>query len=439
MTKHFTNASTTLLAICLLTLTFSLSAQQTADEWDAFDEWEEEKAEPALFSGFIEIGAGRRLQPDAVISARSTLSEIRGRLEFQHVLSQSQFKATTDVVLNGVTDEIQLQVRELFWQGNLSFLGDWGQHLDLKAGQQVLTWGTGDYLFLNDLFPKDYQSFFNGRDDAFLKAPSPSIKLSGYFPLINFDLAITPFFEPDTSINGEYFSFFSPQAQHNVAPAFALADSTKPDETEVAIRLFQSFDTTELALYGYEGYYKSPTARDEQGLPRHSKLKVLGASIVRPVAGGLFKAEYAYHDSIEDVNGSDPLVPNSQSRYLLGYERELVANLTGGVQFYVERTHDYAALKQYSPWPDFEQEAYRRVITTQLIYRAMRQTLTFNWFNFYSVTAKDGYSRLHASYSPVNEWKISAGLNAFYGDEDHTFFSQFNDATNVFLRLRYFY
>ena len=41
--------------------------------------------------------------------------------------------------------------------------------LDLKFGRQVFTWGTGDYVFVNDLFPKDYVSFYIGRDDEYLK------------------------------------------------------------------------------------------------------------------------------------------------------------------------------------------------------------------------------------------------------------------------------
>ncbi|MFW6031595.1 MAG: hypothetical protein ACOC9T_03300, partial [Myxococcota bacterium] len=32
--------------------------------------------------------------------------------------------------------------------------------------------GTGDLVFLNDLFPKDWRSFLLGRDLDYLKAPS---------------------------------------------------------------------------------------------------------------------------------------------------------------------------------------------------------------------------------------------------------------------------
>ena len=28
--------------------------------------------------------------------------------------------------------------------------------MDVKAGRQILTWGTGNLIFINDLFPKDW-------------------------------------------------------------------------------------------------------------------------------------------------------------------------------------------------------------------------------------------------------------------------------------------
>ena len=55
-----------------------------------------------------------------------------------------------------------------------------GCNLDVKLGRQVLTWGTGDLLFLNDLFPKDWVSFFAGRDDEYLKAPSNTLRATQY-------------------------------------------------------------------------------------------------------------------------------------------------------------------------------------------------------------------------------------------------------------------
>jgi hypothetical protein len=45
--------------------------------------------------------------------------------------------------------------------------------LDLSS---YLDWA--DLIFINDLFPKDWESFFIGRDTEYLKAPSDAAKIS---------------------------------------------------------------------------------------------------------------------------------------------------------------------------------------------------------------------------------------------------------------------
>ena len=418
-------------------------AQTSGDEWDAWDEFDEfeenEEVSSFTWAGFGEIALGQRLSSDPAINTDKTLRDLRVQLQADYTLEASTLTFRGDLYYDGVLDSVEVQIREAAWQGNLAFLGDWGSKFDAKIGQQVLTWGTGDYVFLNDMFPKDYQSFFAGRDDEYLKAPSLSAKLSGYFDWVNVDLVVTPQFEPDNGITGEYFSFFNPQFGMNVAPAFDVLERNEPDDAEWALRMYKTVGQTELAFYGYRGYNKTPMAADEQGLPLYSRLNVWGASAVKPLGPGLAKFEYAYHDAMEDGDGTNPLVPNSQHRLLVGYEQELVANLTGSVQWYAEHIVDHDALLANSYWPQYEQEESRHVVTTQLMYRALRQTLTLNWFNFYSPTDSDGYMKFRATYSPVDEWQINGGANLFYGDEPHTFYSQFNDASNVYASFRYFY
>jgi len=50
--------------------------------------------------------------------------------------------------------------------------------LDVRLGRQILTWGTGDLVFINDLFPKDWNAFILGRDEDYLKAPSDAFRLA---------------------------------------------------------------------------------------------------------------------------------------------------------------------------------------------------------------------------------------------------------------------
>jgi hypothetical protein len=417
------------------------STQSQDSEWDEWDDWEEPTEEVSPFSwfGFAEVAAGQRLFNDEALDRDKTLRDIRVQIQGDYKLEASSLSFRGDLYYDGVLESVETQLRELTWQGNLAMLGEWGSHFDAKIGQQVLTWGTGDYLFLNDMFAKDYQSFFSGRDDEYLKAPSLSAKVSGYFDWASIDLVVTPEFQPDNEINGEYFSFFSPMLGQNIATEFEVTDANEPNGAEVALRIYKTLGSVEWAAYAYRGYNKTPEAADELGQPRYSRLNVYGMSAVRPLGAGIAKFEYAWYDAKEDSEGSNPLVPNSEQRFLLGYEQELVANLTGSVQWYLEHTQDYANLLANSYWPDYEDEQNRHVVTTQLVYRAMRQTLTLQWFNFYSPTDNDGYTRFRATYSPVDEWQVNGGMNLFYGEEPHTFYSQFKDGSNLYAAFRYFF
>lgn len=427
---------TTLFVMPMLLASPLLFAQE--DEWN-MGEWDEEEPKSYTVSGFVEASLSQRINNDTAIGSRTSLGDVRGQIQIDKTFEQSRVNLSADFYYDGVLNQSKAQLRELAWQGNLSWLGEWGNNIDAKLGQQVLTWGTGDYLFLNDMFAKDYQSFFSGRDDEYLKAPSLSAKFSGFYNWANIDFVVTPKFIPDIYINGDYFSFFSPIAERNMAPGFEVNSPEKPSSPEYALRVYKTVESTEYAFYAYNGFQKSPSATTETGLPYFSALNVYGASFRTPFAQGLLNAEFAYYDSKDDSDGNKPLIPNSQSRWLVAYEQELVKNLTGSAQFYVERTLDYKALTQASLAPQYEVAHNRVVLTQRLHYRALQQTLNVNLFNFYSTSDHDGYLKFSADYSPQDTWRLSGGMNIFYGEYAHTFYNQFQDASNVFVRFRYFY
>jgi hypothetical protein len=430
--------------------------QNKADEWSQFenefddeqenssgadwdDDWSEEgSANPPLsLNAFIELAAGNRINNDSALNTKSTLRDARVQFQGEYLLSESTISAKLDLWYDGVQSQWESQLRELAWQGNLSSLGRVGSHFDMTVGRQVLTWGTGDYVFLNDLFPKDFQSFFMGRDDEYLKAPSTSIKLAGYFEAFNIDVVFTPEFTPDIGITGEVFSFYSPQANQNVAPSMTGVD--EPNRGEFAVRVYKTINTLEAAVYGYKGYTKQPTAIDNAGLPRYSKLNVFGASALMPVGNGIANAEYAYYDSIEDPDGTDPFVANSQSRFLIGYSQEIAKNITGSAQWYTEYNHDSTGFDRILNTPESVQEQYRHWVTTRLTWMGMRQTLTLNGFLFYSPSDDDGYLKATMTYSPTDKWQLRTGINVFAGNEPYTFWGQFEDASNVYAAYRHFF
>ena len=297
-------------------------------------------------------------------------------------------------------------------------------------------------MFLNDLFPKDFVSFFAGRDDEYLKAPGDSLRVSHFNPLVNVDFVWTPDFEPDVYLTGERFSFFSPLAGGNVAPRPPLS-AVEPDggfsNGEFALRLFKTVKGNEYAVYLYRGYFKQPTALTAALEPTFAPMSAIGASLRRPLGPGLFNAEFSYYDSRDDDDGNNPLLPNDQLRFLLGYEWEAKPSFTVGFQYYLEWTQDHDALLENSPVPEFEPDEYRHLITNRLSYRLERDKYTLSLFTFWSPSDRDFYLRPAFTYRHSDQWSLVAGANLFGGDDDHTFFNQLQDASNVYLRLRFSY
>ena len=436
------------------------------DEWD--DEWGTESKSKLRISGFAELAVGNRFFRDMAtafgsqhsqmseifqavnapsVLNNSTLRDARVQLRADYALDSSSISSKADVWYNGVTSSWESQLRELAWQGSLSSIlpsaligkGNWASAFDIKVGKQVLTWGTGDYLFLNDLFPKDYQSFFAGREDEYLKAPSNALKVSGYTDFANVDLVVTPEFEPDIGITGEIFSFYSPQLDENIAPSFSVERDNRPRGSELALRVYKSVKGMEIAGYGYTGYTRQPTATDSLGRPRYSKMNAYGASVVAPLGRGIANAEYVFYNSLEDMDGSDGQIANDQSRFLLGYSQEIAANLTGGFQWYTEYLHNADGLNRTVSSSERVQEKYRHWVTTRLTWLALRQTLTLNTFLFYSPSDSDGYLKTTVAYSPTDKWQVRAGVNVFSGKDNYTFWGQFEDASNAFIAYRFYF
>ncbi len=426
------------LRLIIVRLFFSpaLLAQDgaTAVEDDWGDDWGEAGEEGMPFHGFLEAGFGGRLQNDPAAGRRATLGELRFRGETEIIRERWSLALKADIYGDDVESSIDGDVRELVLA--LAPAGN----VDLKIGRQVLTWGTGDFLFLNDLFPKDFVSFFSGRDDEYLKAPASAVRVSMFSKLVNIDLVWTPIFTHDEYLTGERFSFFSAFAGGIVAPDPPLAAQQPARDfsnSELAARLYKTAGAVEYAAYAYSGFWKQPLGITSQQTLFFPRLNVYGASLRRPVLGGIGNVEFAFYDSRDDRSGTDPLVPNSQLRLRFGFERELVARLGLGLQIYGEWTSHHGRLIQNSLTPQFEADRLRTLLTVRLSYRDQRERWRLSLFAFLSPSDSDNYLRPQVHYRLNDNWIFSSGANLFGGTQSHTFFGQLEDNTNAFVRARY--
>ena len=311
--------------------------------------------------------------------------------------------------------------------------------IDLKVGRQILTWGTGDLLFINDLFPKDYVSFFIGRDDEYLKLPSDALKGSIFFAKVSTDIVLIPEFEPNNSINGKRLSYYSPSLG-GIAGEEGAGTFDEPDHEiknwEKALRIYGNIGRTEAAFYYFDGFYKDPKGVDPvTSEPYYPELRVLGISLRGPLAGGIANFETGHYDSIEDKDGTDPLIENSSIKAFAGYERDLGGDFKAGIQYQYEHMIDYDNF--IAADVDSKRDEDQHLWTLRLHKMTMNQNLTLSFFAFYAPYDKDYHLRPKVSFKFTDNLNATIGGNIFQGKEEYTFFGQFTRNDNVYIRVRY--
>lgn len=421
----------------LVLLSFAVNADSTQNGsalW--FDDWE--------MRGFVEQRIGSRINDDD-LQKNISIGEVRLQLDVEKDYEVSQVQIVADFVYDPVMDEYAIDLESGegiidLRQANISLTPL--EYLDLKIGRQILTWGTGDLLFINDLFAKDWNSFLIGRDDEYLKAPTDAAKFSLFLGIFNLDVIYTPKFNADRYIDGQRITFYDPSTQ-------VLRGSNNPlkvdrpddwlEDDEWSLRLYNTIGTVEAALYYYNGFWKSPTGIDVvSGKALFPELQVIGGSLRGPLFSGIANIELGYYKS-QSGSASNPFIRNDEYRVLFGYEWELAKELTSSMQYYLERKLDYSEYLASLPSGLPQEDENRQVVTLRLTQLLMQQDLILSLFNFYSPSDSDGYLKLSIKYKVTDELKMELGGNVFYGDKINTFYSQFKTNSNVYTALRYEY
>lgn len=396
--------------------------------------------------GFVDGRSGLRIQNDdsGANQRQAILNELRAQVDLSHNSDWAQWRLRSDFVVDEAAGEHNLDLERGHGaidlrEANLVFFPH--DLVDVKVGRQILTWGTGDLLFINDMFPKDWQSFFVGRDEEYLKAPSDAV-LASFFPQwVNIDLVYIPKFNSDRYISGERISYWNPMLNRHAGRGDELRVDERSswfNDDEVSLRLYRDLNGYEVAVYAYEGFWKNPVGFDAAQLRQiYPRLRVFGGSVRGNLLSGLFNVEVGYYDSRDDRSGDDPLLPNSEYRLLAGYEQEVVRNFSAAIQYYLEHMEDYSAYRQALAVGSDKEDRDRHVVTLRLTKQAFNQNLQLSLFGYWSPSDRDGYLRPSLKYKASDELSLYAGANIFVGEENHTFFGQFEDNSNLYLGVRY--
>ena len=344
----------------------------------------------------------------------------------------SSFLGTVDFVADHVTHSTRVEPRQIY--ADLTW-----RSLTVRGGWQLITWGIGDYVFVNDIFPKNFESFFLGRPTEYLKEPSGALRITA--PHIDF--VLLPVFEPDHLPSPLRFAYADP------LPPDAIRTFSTPsaaiENAEAALRLPGTLGRWDVALYGYRGFSRSPALASPPQPPadvpqtlvfRYPRLNTAGASVEGPLFGGLFGVEGAYYDSEDDRAGSNPFIDNSEVRALASYTHPLWEDASIGVQALSQTmmNYDEYAAVAVPGFPTLKRTRWTGTLRfTQLL---VQQLVQFNFFAFVGITEHDAYLIPSLRYALTDNLSVEAVGNVFLG-EGETSFGRFRHNSNVRLGMQY--
>lgn len=353
-----------------------------------------------------------------------------------------------DISYDHIDDKSGTELREVY----LDYVSEkW----DLRIGRQVITWGVGDLIFLNDVFPKDYEAFYSGRPLEYLKKGADGVKIGIYPAVASVELVIIPVFEPNVY---PVYPHNSRMWVYDVKPQILwprnfIEPSDTFKNTEFALRIYRTISEFDVSLYYYRGFYKNPYWLPDE-IPGPSKmdyyypdLSVYGASLQGQVFNGILSLEGAFYDSRNDRDGSDPVIPNQSSRFLIGYQKQLWRDFTASLQYYSEYKNDY---NMYTDNHETRapscpvQEKIQSLASVRLSQLLMHQTLKLSFFGFWSPTYEEYMLIPEIKYTFSDHVWAAIGANIFGGGKRYlrqrsvwTKLGMLDDNDNIYLQFRH--
>jgi hypothetical protein len=415
-----------LLLILTLSLFTFFSSEVTAQEFD--------------LHGFIQSNFSMRIaDPEDALTPTGEelpdylLGDQRVQLELTRFGEIAQLLGKVDIFYDGIEKQSDFDVREVYVDLKLG-------KFDVRTGRQIITWGVGDLIFINDVFPKNWVAFLSGQPLQYLKSGSDALNVNFFPDFVSVQLLAIPFYEADILPTGERLLAFDP------LPTMTNRVEVQPDisfdNTQFAGRVYRYLGNFDVSLFVYRGFWGSPPGMIINPMNNlltftHPRLNVFGSGLQGAFLNGVLSLEGGYYDSQDDSDGTDPGIENSQIRYLAGYQRAFGENLTLGLQYYGEGIQDYDQYVLSLPAAFPQREELRHTLSLRVTQLLKYQTLRLSFFTFYSPNDEDYYANPEIRYDLGDGLWVASGSILLGGEKDHTFFGQFEKNDNVYAVLRY--
>jgi len=350
--------------------------------------------------GFVDTYHAVRIKaPNDWMSSRS---RVRGELTLEKGYAGAFVSA--NLIHNTILKERSgLQLREAY-----AYYSD--EHLDVRAGRQIITWGVADALRLTDIIsPMDYTEFL-AQDYDDIRIPVSGLRLRysrEKWSVEAVAIPVSSFFDLPTDAENPWSVGPVPIGSEPVHKAYNM---------EYGGRLSFFLSGIDFSLSALHTWNKLPVICN--GVGEYRRMTMLGGDVSIPVGKFVVRGEVAeYLDELQS-GGARAASTNA----LIGLDWFAGNDWTLSAQY----SHKYVALGEHRN---------TGLSTLRISKDLLHNTLTLQTFAYIDVTNGGVFNRLSADYALNDQLHAIIGYDYFHADSG--MFTIYKKNSELFVKLKY--
>ena len=355
--------------------------------------------------GFVDTyHAVRTEQPNDWMSSRT---RVRGEMTLEK--GNAGAFVSANLMHNAIlSDRTGFQLREAY-----GYYSD--EHLDLRAGRQIIVWGVADALRLTDIIsPMDYTEFLaQDYDDIRIPVGGLRVRYSREkWCLEAVAIPVSSFFELPTDAQNPWSVgalTIAPEPSHRIY------------NMEYGGQLSFFLSGIDFSLSALHTWNKMPVMHN--GIGEYKRMTMVGGDLSVPVGQFVVRSEVAeYLDEAQPTVGLQEITRAASTNALVALDWYAGNDWSLSAQY----AHKYVAKGKHRN---------TGLATFRVSKDLLHNTLALQSFAYIDVTNGGIYNRLSADYALNDQLHTTLGYDYFHADRGT--FMVYNDNSEIFLKLKY--
>ncbi|PID94231.1 MAG: hypothetical protein CSA95_04130 [Bacteroidetes bacterium] len=379
-------------------------------------------------SGFVDTyHAVRRESPQDFMSSRT-----RFRGELQKAFGKSSMFVSFNLNQNSILKEQNgFELREAYFDYATT-------HWSLRAGRQLIIWGTADGLRITDLVSPMDMTEFLARDYDDIRMPVEALKFRYFTGAMSLELLYIPIFKgfilPMNPKNPWALRMSAPPPMHLI-----MLPEQKPELTlknsEFGGRLRFTLPGIDFSLAALHTYDKMPIftqhiqADNIIITPKYYRMSFVGGDFSKPLGQFVFKGEVAFNLNKQLVLQQIPtqLEKHHTTYALLGLDWYASNQWMFGIQVANETIMNYKR--------ELLQEEHTGLLTFHVSKSLLNSTLKLSDFIYTDLNNGGFFNRFSANYLLSDQIQLWVGYDHFEGEKG--MFALFKHNAEIWIKATY--